>query len=329
VLEAIDEPALLHGSCGGSPGRRAHPALAPLNDISAGKQVSLVLEAALRHFFGSLDHPWAMRFMPLRVGEPRMLTRMRRWRKAGVLRPDGARAAGESGTPQGGRSSVLLSQVYLHDVWDVWMEKKRRTHLEGEAQWGRSLDDCVLCFPYRSEALRGHQLLEERLKAVGLALAPAKTRFIALGRFAQRDAAQQGKSRPETFSFLGFPHSCARHRQGNCTVERRTEHKRQPRAAQTIQKRIRERLHAPVHAQQHALTQSLRGHYTYDGIAGNIQSLRRISRRTAKLWRKTFSRRSQDGAVRWEKFQKLKQRFPLVQPKLSITYAGFQAYAKL
>ena len=31
----------------------------------------------------------------------------------------------------------------------------------------------------------------------------------------------------------------------------------------------------------------------------------------------------------WEQFQKLKQSFPLVRPKLSITYAGFQAYAKL
>jgi hypothetical protein len=88
-------------------------------------------------------------------------------------------------------------------------------------------------------------------------------------------------------------------------------------------------LHAPVQQQQQALNQYLRGHYNYYGIAGNIQSLLRISRLTEKLWRKTLSRRSQAGEVHWAKFQKLKHRFPLVRPKLSITYAGFQAYAKL
>jgi len=52
--------------------------------------------------------------MQLRVGDPRMLTRMRRWLKAGVLRPDGAMEAVECGTLQGGSISVLLSNVYLH-----------------------------------------------------------------------------------------------------------------------------------------------------------------------------------------------------------------------
>jgi len=88
-------------------------------------------------------------------------------------------------------------------------------------------------------------------------------------------------------------------------------------------------LHAPVPAQQHTLNQYLRGHYNYDGRAGNIQSLLRISRLTETLWRKTFRRRSQDGEVHGEKCQKLKQRFPLVRPKLAITYTDFQAYAQL
>ena len=134
------------GSFGGRPGRSAHHALATLNEIIAGKKVSFVLEADLRNFFGSLDHTWAMRFMQLRVGDPRMLTLMRRWLKAGVLMPDGAREAVESGTPQGGSISVLLSNVSLHYVLDVWIEKKMRKQLEGEAHGVRYLDDFVLCF---------------------------------------------------------------------------------------------------------------------------------------------------------------------------------------
>jgi hypothetical protein len=49
---------------------------------------------------------------------PRILTRIRRGRKAGVLMPDGAMEAVECGTPQGGSISVLLSNIYLHYVLD-------------------------------------------------------------------------------------------------------------------------------------------------------------------------------------------------------------------
>ena len=155
----------------------------------------------------------------------------------------------------------VLSNVYLHYVLDVWREKTIRKQRDGEAYWVRYLDDVVLCFQDRSEARRVHKLLGERLKSFGLELAPAKTRLIAFGRFAQRDAAKQGKRRPETFSFLGFTHYCTRNRQGNCKVERRTERKRLQRAAQTIQTLLRDMLHAPVPAPQHVLNQYLRGHY--------------------------------------------------------------------
>lgn len=270
-----------------------------------------------------------MRFVQLRVGDPRLLTLIRRWLTAGVMMPDGAVEDVTQGTPQGGSSSVLLSNVYLHYVLDVWFEKKIRRQLEGAAYWVRYLDDFVLCFQYRSDALRVHKLLEERLKQFGLELVPEKTRLIAFGRFAHRDAAKHGKRRPETFSFLGFTHYCTRNRQGNFKVERRTQRKRLQRAVQTIEKRIRDMLHAPVHEQQHVLNQYLRGHYNYYGIAGNIKSLLRLYRLTEKLWRKTLSRRSQDGEVHWRKFQKLKQRCPLARPKLSISYVDLQAYAKL
>jgi RNA-directed DNA polymerase len=59
-----------------------------------------------------------MRFVQLRVGDPRILTLIRRWLKAGVMMPDGAVEAVECGTPQGGSISVLLSNVYLHYVLD-------------------------------------------------------------------------------------------------------------------------------------------------------------------------------------------------------------------
>jgi retron-type reverse transcriptase len=53
VLTAIDEQELLPCSFGGRPGLGAHPALATLHEVMAGKPVSWVSEADLRHCFGS------------------------------------------------------------------------------------------------------------------------------------------------------------------------------------------------------------------------------------------------------------------------------------
>jgi RNA-directed DNA polymerase len=57
------------------------------------------------------------------------------------MMPDGAVEAVECGTPQGGSISVLLSNVYLHYVLDLWFEKRIRKQLEGEAYWVRYLDE--------------------------------------------------------------------------------------------------------------------------------------------------------------------------------------------
>src|SRR5574341_32283 len=114
----------------------------------------------------------------------------------------------------------------------VWIPKAGKA---AQRPIGIPTDDCVRCLQDRSEALRVRQLLEERLHQCGLGLAPEKTRLIACGRFAQRDAATPGKPRPETVSFLGFTHYCTRNRQGNVKVERRTERTRLQRATQTIQ----------------------------------------------------------------------------------------------
>ena len=57
VLTAIYEQDFLPCSFGGRPGLGAHHALATLHEIIAGKPVSWVYEADLRHFFGNLVSP--------------------------------------------------------------------------------------------------------------------------------------------------------------------------------------------------------------------------------------------------------------------------------
>src|SRR5580692_7747479 len=98
-------------SFGGRPGRGAQQALANLHEVIAGRKVEWVLEADLKNFFGSLSHEWMLRFVEHRVGDPRLISLIRRWLKANVLE-DEELQANEEGTPQGGSISVLLSNVY-------------------------------------------------------------------------------------------------------------------------------------------------------------------------------------------------------------------------
>src|SRR2546421_2963855 len=58
-----------------------------------------VLEADLKNFFGSLSHEWVLRFVEHRVGDPRMISLIRRWLKAGILE-DGEVYPNKERTPQ-------------------------------------------------------------------------------------------------------------------------------------------------------------------------------------------------------------------------------------
>ena len=125
VLSAIYEQDFLPCSFGGRPKLSAHHALGTLTEVISGGLISWVLEADLKNFFGSLNHDWVLRFVEHRVGDPRLISLIRRWLKAGVLE-DGEVRPSEQGTPQGGSISVLLSNVYLHYVLDVWVAAWRK-----------------------------------------------------------------------------------------------------------------------------------------------------------------------------------------------------------
>ena len=128
----------------------------------AGRKVEWILEADLKNFFGSLSHDWMLRLVEHRVGDPRLISLIRRWLKASVLE-DEELHPNEEGTPQGGSISVLLSNVYLHYVLDLWFERVVKPRLRGEAYLVRYIDDFGLCFQYRADALRVQEVLRKRL----------------------------------------------------------------------------------------------------------------------------------------------------------------------
>jgi RNA-directed DNA polymerase len=329
VLSAIYEQDFLPCSFGGRPGLGAHHALATLVEVIAGSKAGWVLEADLKNFFGSLDHDWVLQFVQHRVGDPRLISLIRRWLKAGVLE-DGVVTPSEKGTPQGGSISVLLSNIYLHYVLDLWFERVAKPRLRGEAYLVRYIDDFVVCFQYRDDALRLQDALRKRLGKFGLTLEPTKTKLVEFGRFAQRHAGKHGRKRPETIYFLGFTLYCTRNRNGNFKVGMRTEKSRLRRSLTSLQEKMRQMRHLTIGQQVDELNDTLRGHYAYYGVGGNIRALQRVYRHVECYWCKMLCSRSWAGRhFTWADFNRLKERVPLLRPKLRLPYRALQALAVL
>lgn len=327
VLSNIYENDFLNCSFGGRSNLSAHTALCTFNEIVAGKKVGWVYECDIKNFFGSLNHGWVERFVKHRVGDPRILKLIRGWLKAGILE-DGVISANQEGTPQGGSISVLLSNLYLHYVLDLWFEKVVKPCLDGEAYLIRYIDDFVICFQYRKDAVKVGSVLPKRLAKFSLSLEPSKTKLVEFGRFATKWAKAKGK-RLKTIYFLGFTHYCTRNRKGNFEVGRKTEKSRQRRFLVKLQKIMYIIRHKPLKQQVMEINWMLQGYYAYYGMGGNMSMLCRTYRLAELFWRKSLSSRSQRGSVSWEKFYIIRENYPLRRPKLYVPYSRMQSFAVL
>ena len=145
------------------------------------------------------------------MADPRILRLIQKWLKAGVSE-DGQWSESKVGTPQGAVVSPLLANVYLHYVFDLWVEAWRKKVAAGDVIVVRYADDLVAGFEHRADAERFLKDFRERLAKFGLELHAEKTRLIEFGRFAARDRKQRGEGKPETFTFLGFTHYCGKRR---------------------------------------------------------------------------------------------------------------------
>ena len=314
ILEPIYEPMFLGFSYGFRPGRSQHDALDALA-VALGKKVSWVLDADIRSFFDTIDHEWMRKFIEHRIGDTRLVRLLLKWLHAGVME-DGKLQDVEKGTPQGGVISPLLANIYLHYALDLWVQDWRKKHARGEIYVVRYADDFVLCFQYEREARTMRSALAERLAKFGLELHVEKTRVIRFGRFALDDCERDGRTRPETFDFLGFTHIEGRNRAGKPTLLRRTSRKKRKAKLGALLPEIRRRRHRPVHEQQRWLSSVLRGHYQYYGVPTNYRALASYFYTVESQWHRSLQRRSQRGHWTAEERQRFRQRRPLPAPSI-------------
>jgi hypothetical protein len=224
----------------------------------------------------------------------------------------------DDGSPQGGVISPLLANIYLHYVLDIWFEEEVKPRLQGQACLIRYADDFVILFTREADARRVQEVLPQRFGRFGLTLHPEKPRLVPFHHphRKNRGTKEDSNQGPGTFGLLGFTHYWGKTVWGQWTVMRKTLSSRFTRAVRGIAQWCRSHRHLPVRQQHRTLIQKVRGHFAYYGIFGNRRAIARFWDVIQRVWRKWLDRRNNRREMTWERFRRLRERYPFPPPKI-------------
>ena len=204
-LEKELEPHFHPSSYGYRPGKSAHQALEACAKNCWERWY--VVDGDIKGFFDNIDHAKMMEILKKYTSKKHILLYCERWLKALVLRIEGAMDTGrKKGTPQGGVISPLLANLYLHEVFDSWMQENHSIMV-----FERYADDIVIHTRSIEQSEFILDKLRVRLRQYGLMLNEEKTRIVYCYRTARFHKAS--KDIPVSFDFLGFtfkPRLCKR-----------------------------------------------------------------------------------------------------------------------
>ena len=322
ILEAVYEPHFYDEMMGFRPNRSCHKAIKLLNTMIENNNTNYILDADIKGFFDNLDHEWIIKFVESRIKDANITRLMRRMLRAGIMK-DYNYEVEECGSGQGSVCSPIIANIYMHYVLLWWFKEKIQPLLKGFSGAVVYADDFVMSFQYKSDAELVYELLKKRMKHFGLSLEEKKTRLIEFGRFAEANRAKRGKTKPETFDFLGFTHYCSHGKNGKFRVKRKTSRKKFSHKCKEVHKLIGEMRTLPVKVIVKKLNQILVGYYHYYGITDNSRSITSFRYRVTKSLFFWLNRRSQRRSYQWSGFlDMLTNAYPLAKPRIYVSIYG-------
>ena len=192
LIEPDLDPIFLADSYGYRPGKSA------LDAIGVTRQrcwkYDWVLEFDIKGLFDNIDHALLLRAVRKHVKCRWALLYIERWLTAPMEHEDGTKADRKCGTPQGGVISPILSNLFLHYTFDLWM---MRTH--PDLPWCRYADDGLVHCRNELEAEALKAELQARLAECHLEMHPTKTRIVYC-----KDKHRKGTYPNVQFDFLGY-----------------------------------------------------------------------------------------------------------------------------
>lgn len=192
MVEPTVEPYFLPDSYGYRPNKSA------LEAVGVTRQrcweYNWILEYDIKGLFDNIDHGLLMKAVMKHTDNKCIILYIERWLKAPLQLPDGALVERTKGTPQGGVISPVLSNLFLHYVFDMWMKRQHPT-----VPWSRYADDGLLHCRTEQEAQQLLVELKQRFEECNLEPHPTKTKIVYC-----KDENRKGKYPQTDFDFLGY-----------------------------------------------------------------------------------------------------------------------------
>jgi RNA-directed DNA polymerase len=313
LMSAVYEQDFYDFSFGFREGHSPHQAIKEVRKQCNNLNIHWIVDADVSGFFDNLDHGILREIIKKRVNDGGLIRLIGKWLKTGVL--DGkALSYPKKGTPQGGVISPLLANIFLHQVLDEWYVKMVKPLLKGHSFLIRYADDFIIGCEIEEDARRIMSVLPKRFNRFNLTVHPKKTKLVDFRTPSRRN---DSGNETHTFDFLGFTHYWGKSRKGSWVIKRKTAAKRLRRAMKFIWMWCRDHRHYNMPEQYVILCSKLRGHYQYYGITGNYKMLEVIFEYTEKAWRRWLGRRTRDGYISGEIFErKMRRIFPLPRPRI-------------
>ena len=191
LIEPDLDPIFLPDSYGYRPGKSALEAVGVTRKRCW--KYDWVLEFDIKGLFDNIEHELLLKAVRKHVKCKWALLYIGRWLRA-PMEQNRVRIERTRGTPQGGVISPILSNLFLHYTFDLWM---RRAY--PDLPWCRYADDGLVHCRTEQEAEAVRAELQARLEECHLQMHPTKTKIVYC-----RDARRRASYPNVKFDFLGY-----------------------------------------------------------------------------------------------------------------------------
>uniref|UniRef100_UPI00333F0D00 group II intron reverse transcriptase/maturase n=1 Tax=Wolbachia endosymbiont (group B) of Pilophorus perplexus TaxID=3066160 RepID=UPI00333F0D00 len=191
-LEPLVEPKFHEDSYGYRPNKSALDAV----DTARKRcwRYDWTIDLDISGFFDNLDHELALQAIKKHTNCKWVILYVERWMKAAIQLEDGSKVVRDKGVPQGGSVSPIISNIFMHHVFDIWMKKNYPT-----VPFERYVDDAIVHCRTEKQAEFVKVMIEERLAEYKLKLHPEKTQIVYC-----KDDNRSGGFPKQSFDFLGY-----------------------------------------------------------------------------------------------------------------------------
>ena len=191
LVEPWWEPLFHPDSYGYRPGKSALQAI----EVTRRRcwRYDWLVEFDIKGAFDNIDHELLLKAVRKHTPERWQVMYIERWLTAPTETSEGVTVR-RRGTPQGGVISPVLSNLFMHYVFDKWMERT----FPGN-RFCRYADDGLVHCRSEAEANEVKALLAKRLQECGLEMHPEKTKIVYC-----KDDDRREEHPITSFDFLGY-----------------------------------------------------------------------------------------------------------------------------